>query len=279
LKKLKKIFDFYIESNIHVAIAAACFVLITQHHFDIEHIEFTSYFVFFSTVLGYQFIRIFDNCACNAKTLVNTLRKQSISILVLSSISLIGSIYFGLKVGLSYLGILIPSTIITIWYAVPFFRLSGSKTSLRNYPSIKMFSIALVWSINTVLFPLQNQLSEPQVWLEFTQRFLLFIVLIIPFDIRDMHKDTPMLQTLPQKVGALNSKKIGFLYLILFFLLNYFKGPIAVDSILSELFVFTIVLLFLVKASENQTKYYASFWVESVPMLWWFVLIFIGYYL
>ena len=274
MKKFTKIFDFYIESNIHVALAAACLVLISQYHFDLKNIEFTPYFVFFSTVLGYQFIRIFDNCACNAKTLINTLRKQSISILVLSSISLIGSIYFGLKVGLSSLVILIPSTIITIWYAVPFFRLAGNKTSLRNYPSIKMFSIALVWSINTVLFPLQNQLSEPQVWLEFTQRFLLFIVLIIPFDIRDVHKDTPMLQTLPQKVGILNSKKIGLLYLVLFFTLSYFKKPIAIENILSELFVFTIALLFLIKASENQTKYYASFWVESVPMLWWVVLFF-----
>ena len=278
MKKLTKIFDFYIESNIHVAIAAACFVLITQLNFDIKHIEFATYFTFFSTVLGYQFIRIFDNCACTTKTLVNALKKQAFSTLLISFISLMGSFYFGLKVGVSYLVILIPSTIITIWYVIPFFRLSGNKTSLRNYPSIKMFSIALVWSINTVLFPLQNQLSEPQVWLEFTQRFSLVIVLIIPFDIRDMHKDTPMLKTLPQKVGVVNTKKIGFLYLILFFVFSFFKQPLFAHLIISELLIVIISLLFLVKASENQTKYYASFWVESVPILWWVVLSFFSYY-
>lgn len=279
LIKPTKILDFYIDFNIHVAVAAACLVLVTQAHFEIEIIEFSPYFIFFSTLLGYQFIRIFNNCKCNIKTIRSNLKKQTPTVLIVSLFSILGSLYFGIKIGISYLWILIPSSIITIWYTIPLFKIKGNHTSLRNYPSIKIFSIALVWSINTVLFPLQDYSSEPQIWLEFLQRFFLIIVLLIPFDIRDIYNDATLLQTLPQKVGVLNAKKIGFLYLILFFVFSFFKQPLSAHLLISELLIVIISLLFLVKATTNQSKYYASFWVESIPIFWWVVLSFFSYYL
>jgi len=260
---------------VHVAIAAACLILITASHFDVEIIEYSAVFVFFTTLLAYQFIRIFDNCQCRLKTFVSQLNKQSSTVLLISFISLIGSIYFGFKVGLHYLWILIPSSFLTFWYAIPLFG-NNQRVSLRNYPSIKIFSVAFVWSVQTVIFPLQDFLSDPQVWLVFTQRFFLLIALIIPFDIRDMHKDTPLLQTYPQKIGILNSKKIGVMYLLIFFGFSYFRKPLVANSLLSDLFVMTISLLFLVKSSTKQTKYYASFWVESVPIFWWLFLLGLG---
>ena len=148
--------------------------------------------------------------------------------------------------------------------------------SLRTYPSIKIFSIALVWSIQTVIFPLQEHLTNPQVWLVFVQRFLLVIILIIPFEIRDKQKDHLFTQTFPQKTGVLSAKKIGFIYLILFFSLSYFKEPLSVGILLSDLVIFSLSLVLLVFATENQSKYYASFWVESIPIFGWAVLYLIG---
>jgi len=125
----------------------------------------------------------------------------------------------------------------------------------------------LVWSIHTVIFPLQEQLYDPQVWLLFIQRFFLVIVLTIPFDIRDMSMDSPFLQTLPQKIGVLNSKKTGVFYLTLFLFLSFLKQPFSTYVLLSDIIIFVSSLIFLVLASEYQSKYYASFWVESVPVL------------
>lgn len=277
LKKLTNIFNFYIDSNIHVAIAGASFVLITEQHFLANSLSYSTVFIFFGSILGYQFIRIFDDCNCNRKALTFNLKNQTLTTYFISFISLIGVLYFGLKIGFAHLIILTPPTLITIWYAIPFFKKNGERISLRNYPSIKIFSISLVWSVNTVIFPLQDQLDNPQVWIEFLQRVFLIIVLIIPFDIRDMQIDTIYLKTLPQKYGISKSKKIGVFYLVLFFLLSYFKQPITASLIVSELVIFMLALCLLIKSSTKQAKYYASFWVESVPFLWWIVLTFTSY--
>lgn len=279
MKKRTKIFDFYIESNLHVAFATACLVLITQEQTQKNSIEYSHFFIFFSTLLGYQFIRIFNDCNCNFSIISSNFKKQTTASLVIIIISFIGSLYFGVRIGVSQLWILVFPSIITIWYTIPLVRIRGNNTSLRNFSSLKIFSIALVMSINTVLFPLQDQMADLQLWLVFLQRLFLVIVLVIPFDIRDMHNDSPSLQTLPQKLGVLKTKRMGFLYLILFFVISFLKSPSSGNSILTDLFVFIISLLFLVKSSENQTKYYASFWVESVPIIWWIVLVVTNYYL
>lgn len=256
--------------------ATACFVLITSYHFSAEMIDHSAIFVFFSTILAYQFIRIFENIPLRAKAFINRVKKQTSSVLFISLVSLIGISYYGLKIGLSNLWVLVPSLFITIGYAIPFFKVNDRLCSLRTYPSIKIFSIALVWSIQTVIFPLQEHLTNPQVWLVFVQRFLLVIILIIPFEIRDKQKDHLFTQTFPQKTGVLSAKKIGFIYLILFFSLSYFKEPLSVGILLSDLVIFSLSLVLLVFATENQSKYYASFWVESIPIFGWAVLYLIG---
>ncbi len=267
MRKLIKIFDFYISSNTHVAIATACFVWITSYHFSGKIIDHSAVFAFFSTILAYQFIRIFENTPLRAKAFIKRIKKQTSSVLFINLVSLIGVSYYGLKIGLSNFWVLVPSLFITIGYAIPFFKINDRLCSLRTYPSIKIFSIALVWSIHTVIFPLQEQLYDPQVWLLFIQRFFLVIVLTIPFDIRDMSMDSPFLQTLPQKIGVLNSKKTGVFYLTLFLFLSFLKQPFSTYVLLSDIIIFVSSLIFLVLASEYQSKYYASFWVESVPVL------------
>lgn len=202
-----------------------------------------------------------------AKAFIKRIKKQTSSVLFINLVSLIGVSYYGLKIGLSNFWVLVPSLFITIGYAIPFFKINDRLCSLRTYPSIKIFSIALVWSIHTVIFPLQEQLYDPQVWLLFIQRFFLVIVLTIPFDIRDMSMDSPFLQTLPQKIGVLNSKKTGVFYLTLFLFLSFLKQPFSTYVLLSDIIIFVSSLIFLVLASEYQSKYYASFWVESVPVL------------
>ena len=168
----------------------------------------------------------------------------------------------------SQLLILIPAFLLTFWYAIPIFKYKNKRVPLRSYPALKLFSIALVWSIVTVLFPLQHQISETHVWVQFIQRFLLIVVLVLPFDIRDVKIDMPDLNTLPQQIGVSKTKKAGVLLLLLFFILSFFRAPLNEVIILSDLFVFVISLLFLIKAIPEQSKYYASFWVESIPIFW-----------
>jgi hypothetical protein len=268
MQVLKKLFRFYVESNLHVGLAGASFTLITLFNYsEINKIIFSG-FVFFSTVLSYQFIRIFENCECTYKSVLFFINKQTVAIKALIAIAVVGMIYFGWLIGISKLWILFPAVLLTFWYAIPVLKKNNKRISLRNYPNLKLFSIALVWSIVTVLFPLQEQIVEIYVWLLFIQRFILILVLVIPFDIRDMYSDTPDLATLPQQIGVGNSIKVGMLLLIMFVIVSFFRFPIDEVIVLSDIFVFVITLLFLLKTTPNQSKYYASFWVESIPILW-----------
>ena len=196
------------------------------------------------------------------------LKKLSVVSWIVSVLAFIGTLVFGILVSIHNLWLLTPATFLTFWYAIPLFKYRGKRISLRNYPTLKIVSIALVWAISTVLFPLQENLADFQVWLEFTQRFFLIMALVIPFDIRDLNNDSAHLQTLPQKIGISKAKIVGIQYLVVFFVLGFFKIPLDEGTIIPELLVFILSLLLIVKTKENQSKYYAAFWVESVPIFW-----------
>lgn len=273
MKALQKILNFYVFSNIHVGIATACLVLVSKANVESSFITYSSFFVFFSTVFAYHFIRVFENAEAKLNSMASYLKKQPKELLSVGIFAFAGALFFGFLIGIHHLWILIPAAFITFWYAIPLFKYKGIRISLRNYPSIKIISIAFVWAISTVLFPLQENLADFQVWLEFVQRFFLIMALVIPFDIRDLNKDVGHLQTLPQIKGIAGAKIIGIQYLVLFFILGFFKKPLEVTTVASGLSIFILSLLLLVKSKENQSKYYASFWVESVPIVWLVLLL------
>lgn len=273
MRLLKKIVDFYVFSNIHVGIAAACFAMVSMYNSRGEYMMYFSYYIFFSTVLAYHFIRVFENCECTFIAVSAYLKKQPIEVLSVGIIAFLGTSFFGFKIGFNALWILIPSAFLTFWYAVPLFKYKGERISLRNYPTVKMLSIALVWAMVTVLFPLQDYLTESRIWIEFVQRFFLIMALALPFDIRDLNKDELHLQTLPQKIGVLKAKRVGIQFLVLFFILSFFKFPLSANTILIELVIFILSLLLLVKTKPIQSKYYTAFWVESIPIIWLFIIL------
>jgi len=56
---LKQLFNFYINSSIHVALAVYALAYITLVEYDIEYDENVLYFVFYATITGYNFVKYF----------------------------------------------------------------------------------------------------------------------------------------------------------------------------------------------------------------------------
>ena len=100
---------------------------------------------------------------------------------------------------------------------------------------------------------------------------LFVVILTIPFDIRDLRFDHKKLQTLPQILGVERAKKFGFVLLALTMFLEFFITPNSGFKT-AYLVVFFILLILLQRAKIKQTKYYASFWVEAVPVIWGIIL-------
>jgi len=168
----------------------------------------------------------------------------------------------------------------TFLYAMPILPekiFLDNQKNLRSIGGLKIYVIAIVWTGVTVFLPLLNNQFEvaDDVIITAIQRFLFVLVLMLPFEIRDLNYDSLKLATIPQKIGVKLTKFIGLLLLIVCYFLNYFKDDISPSVLVSSLIISLITLLFLVGAKQNQNNYYSAFWVERIPLIWLGVLLLI----
>ena len=244
VKALYKLFDFYINSSIHVALAAYSLVRITEHYFQIPTNEALNYFIFYGTITGYNFVKYAGVAKLHHRSLTNDLK----IIQVFSLICFLAMCYYMVKLPMITLWVSSPFVLLTVLYAVPF--LSGFEKNLRAVSYLKIVVVALVWDAFTVLVPVINAeiLVGFDFYLVFLQRFLLIVVLILPFDLRDVKYDSLALQTIPKKVGEQNTKRLGVILLVITLVLEYMisLGGQAKNAFM--LFLFTVNI-----RNKNQT--------------------------
>jgi hypothetical protein len=265
---VKKFFDFYINSSLHVALSVLALVLMTQYFFDVEDDFSVAFFAFFGTVVGYNFVKY------DAVTRLNKMRikKELKAIVFLSFISLLASFYFFLQ--LSWVTKLSAFVFfgLTLLYTLPFFP---NKQNARNWKGVKIYIVGITWVGVTVILPLvEAEISfSMDVLLMALQRFLLIFSMVLVFDIVDVKHDDIHLQTVPQKIGVKLTKRLGYVLLLLLLLLEFFyTNNHHFMPFFFKLLVSGTIAVFLFFANENRSRYYASFWLESVPILWWLVL-------
>ncbi|MFY0630104.1 MAG: hypothetical protein JXR05_06960 [Flavobacteriaceae bacterium] len=268
---LKSLFDFYINASVHVALSVYALVRITEIYFDLPYNENLDYFVFYGTITGYNFVKY----AGVAKFYHMSLTKSMRLIQIFSFVCFCFLCYYGWQLSLETLLYFLPLGALTVLYIVPF--LGGFQKNLRGVSYLKIFIVAGVWSGVTALIPLLSSHYEVNLDLAliFVQRMLFVLALILPFEIRDTKLDFKDIGTFPQKVGVQQTKKIGFVFLLFALTLEF----LITDSIPTRNIFFVIcftLLFFLMRAKEDQSKYYSSFWVESLPIVWWIILL--GFY-
>ena len=105
------------------------------------------------------------------------------------------------------------------------------------------------------------------------QRFILIFVLILIFEIIDLKQDDPHLKTVPQQIGVERTKWVGSLLLVGFLGLEFLATNFNSQTMILKSGVAITVFLFLLFANQKQSKYYSSFWAESIPILWWVLLL------
>ena len=81
---------------------------------------------------------------------------------------------------------------------------------------------------------------------------------------------------MPQQIGVERTKIVGSGLLFLFILLCFFQVDFTFTSLFVRSGVAFTIFLFLLFADEQRSKYYSTFWVESIPVLWWVLLVIIG---
>ncbi len=278
MQLFKKIVDFYIFSNIHVALAGFSLTKITLINFGVDD-NLTPLFVAFSILISYNFIRFYEikNNRLNWFKDWFFMNIKKILLLMILSIFGLATILFFADFNLKSLLLLFPFAFMTFFYSIPLFKIGKLEVSFRNFPMVKIFSIVIAWAGISVFFPLYeaNLQFTSAVYLEFFQRILFLLAITIPFDIRDMNADSKSLKTLPQQLGITSSKVLGILLLFGFVLLEIFKENFTYLGLLIVLIISIFSGLFLWFSSPKRSRYYTSFWVESIPVIWLGMLIFI----
>jgi len=274
---LKRIFEFYIFSNIHVALAGFCITKVTLLKYGYSE-SLTPLFVALSIIVSYNFIRLYEIKLNRINWLKKWFFKYKLQLLILSFIAILGLVYcvFYTNFNKQSIYILLPFIFMTFFYVIPLFKIGKMEVSFRNFPAIKILSIAISWAGVSVFFPLfeVGYNFNNSVYLEFVQRIFFVLAITLPFDIRDVRTDPKILKTLPQLVGIETSKLIGIGFLSIFVGIDYFKQSISQIEIVITISIAIISGLFLLFSSENKSRYYTSFWVESIPIIW-FALIYL----
>lgn len=269
MRMLKAIFDFYINSSIHVAIAVLSMACVTFLQFEIPIDRNLLFFIFFASITGYNFVKYYGMAKFHHRRLASWLQ----FIQIFSFISFVLMCFFGAHLqprALIYIGLF---AVVTFLYAVPFLPKNLSldlQKNLRSVSGLKIYVIALVWAGVTVLLPLLNNdyPIDAEVWLTVLQRFIIVIVLILPFEIRDLQYDSLRLSTIPQKIGIKNTKVMGIVLGILFLFLEFLKVEFTLNQIIISSIVTVISIVFVLFSKRDQNAFYSSFWVEGIPMLW-----------
>jgi len=268
MKFLKRVFDFYINSSIHVALAVCSLVWITLLEFDQEANFKLLLFVFFATVTGYNFVKYFGLAKFHHRSLATWLKY----IQIFSFLCFLGLTYFTFQLNIKTLYVLVGLGVITFFYAIPFLpkKYLLNKGNLRAISGLKIYVIAFVWAITTVIIPLVE--SDHQivndVLITALQRFIFVLVVMLPFEIRDMRYDSLKLSTIPQRIGIRKTKAIGTILAFQILLLELFKDNLNLNQFLVLAVVVLLTIMLLVFSKVNQKNYYSSFWVEGIPVIW-----------
>ena len=256
-----------------MALSVFCLTRITLNDFNLEN-DLLTYFIFFSTILSYNFIRIFQLYRIKSKVAA-WIRAERIPLIILNGISILVLVPLSLLFEFNDFLVLLPFVLATVFYVLPSsYKFKG----LRNIAGLKLFLIAFTWAGITVFFPLYvNKLPYSElIGLVFIQRFLFVMAITIPFDIRDAKFDLPDLGTLPQVLGVNKAKIVACTALVLFVMLELYKVSSYGGSPWIPILVAALSGIFILGTHENRNRYYTAFWVESIPIMWFLANVFVN---
>lgn len=271
---IKRIFDFYLNASIHVALAVLSLVLVSGLIFNITVPKSLFLLIFFGVISCYNFVK-YGVEAKKYILLTNVYHKNiqffSLGCLVVA----LCQIFFLPKnvfIGLAVLAVL------TGLYAIP---VLPKYRNFRSLSGLKILIVAIVWAGTTVILPwfINTAHITWDVWVEAIQRLFLVLVLMVPFEIRDLKYDDAALKTLPQRIGSKNTKIIAIIWIAIFYGLTFFKNTYDQPELWSKFILSIILFVNILFTTEKQKKYFASFWVEAIPILWYVIVILFRYYL
>ena len=230
-------------------------------------------FVCFGTISQYGLHRYIGLSRLEDQELNNRfliIKENKNSILLTVGLSGILSIYFWITMPAYSRILAILPLFLSLLYVVPVFT---DNKRLRDFPFIKIFLIALCWSLFSVTIPMMEAgYISSDIALLSLERILFFYAITIPFDIRDYSIDIRnKVPTIPGQIGLQMAKHTASLSSILgALILIYFGVSLVAASILSA-----VVLLLIYGSSDDRMDLYYTGLVDGTIILYFVLLYFL----
>lgn len=257
-------FRFYTRSYMHLALAVCALQWVTAIRYGINPNLTLCFFTFWSVIFVYTTSAKYYNCDYYFFQKMIFFRKKPNLFYLLSGFI---SLLLLPKLAPKTILYLTPLSLVSLLYIYPVFPL---QVNLRTIPGIKIFVVAAIWSGLTVYIPIldANIALSIDIGIEMIQRFLYVLVLLLPFEIRDLAFDNAELKTLPQLLGIKTTKCLGSTLLLAFTCLSLLKSKTTVVIHSTYIAIAILSAIFLWMAKTKQNRYYSSFWVESISVIW-----------
>ncbi len=178
---------------------------------------------------------------------------------------------------------------VAVIYSAPMIPFKGKLIRLRDVTGVKLFVIALTWTLVCVWIPFSPVLksdsssmmwelnSHAFVWKWSLIFFLAAVALTLPFDVRDMDFDKGVLRSLPMIFGAQKmTLAAAVVVLISGILFWFFESRISGTPLPSGMwrgyFLWSIIAFTVVLKSNNKNEHYYSFLIDGLLLLLPFAL-------
>ncbi len=255
------LFAFYIQASFHVSLSLISLLVFTWQLFGIPIAPAYCAALFFGSVAGYNAIKYGaepwkyrrSRGSVNRAIFRVSLGSALLALALLTRLDLRTWVLLGL------------SALIAALYALPV--LPGFR-NLRSFGLLKIGLVALVWTLVSLWIPLWEHgiFRERDLLVEGFQRLLWVSLLMLPFEVRDMRLDPPALRTLPRRLGLGRTRLLGWAGAVLFTAMTFLKANPAEGEILVKAVAGLLTGLGIQCSREEQSPYYASFWIEAIPM-------------
>jgi 4-hydroxybenzoate polyprenyltransferase len=176
------------------------------------------------------------------------------------------------------------SGVITLSYSMPLIKRRGKLVRMREITYLKVFTVALGWTLITVMVPLLDYLhtiSTEALTILFLRRFLFIYAITIPFEIRDMERERRFGNiNLPMLYGVKVMKVVGIIILLLFCILSAVHEKYFLFDFAGRKTFFIPLMLsaiaagwLIVFASDKKTNWYFKFWTDGTMILQFLLLL------
>ncbi|MHA4893410.1 UbiA prenyltransferase family protein [Pedobacter sp. PWIIR3] len=283
------ILDFLLFSNLFIAICAVAQGMVTYHLLKVPADHYVLAFIFFATIGLYNFSMLLakpkkpEDSPYKRVRWIFSHHRMIISITLISMLCLIplGLLYLSIesKLLMGFTGL------VAIGYNIPFLRLNNQNIGLRNIPGIKLFLIAMVWSVSCVLLPIMElqqtkllTISPSDTLLLVFKRFLFVAAITVPFDIRDLFQDKMYeLKTIPVMLGE-KKAYIFCQFLLLGYLLLLLLFRQATYTDIAAVFLNLAITGWLIfKSNIKKNEYYYFLYLDGTMLLQWVLLVLFSY--